>query len=884
MRKGTLIACLGATLMAGTALVPVEPAAAQIPAFLPDKDAVAEAEAMDIDGDWRVNTINKVIRIERGRAYAVEGWTHAFVLKVRPDMVTIRNIRQIDAETYVGDDLPMMGQVTMRVVSPDRIEASVPGLLGPARYVLSRVAGSSSSDDAAGEAPFFAEPENPASPPSGPISRTGNRPGFASLAEAFGEPRAVGEAFRGCVIPDNARQDMPAPAPQPSPRDRITGLQFAPVASADPNADVPDAGDACWTRLDGVWREDRDPTFDTSANDGSEWDVQGLPLAGLLHGNYTTPAALFVAPGDDPKNELYVMAGIDDVRMTRYVSSDGVGIDDLIGQPGMNKVFAAEEQTSLPQRLTIDYTAGGDLRIRLGNRQFLRPQTAASRDLPSDDAFLIQFQTDNFAANLKGYNVLTQDPFLLMNNNMREVFDRRDPDEYRIQEKYAVPFGFTLQNELLQGNVYRSTTVSSAKEMQDATSTAFGMNATVSISGAVNSVLAFIPGAGRVADSSASVGYSSTQSAMNAMRQSNTVAQVVGYSRAKSYAIIVDHSESKLSSGFLTAVGDAQREGRYQDLIDQFGTHYAYAVTYGASAKMTRDISSEAFESILSETQGDRLEGEVRILDNSIGGFNESMNSRVQGYSGEFGNEGGRFIAVGGNGSWDSGGYSRGDRVAPILLDLRPLDELLNPINFPDQPDIYTRVRTELALAINQYLAGQARPLSNERLITKVSYTPPPPEAEPEPGAAVEVWYVYVRTIGCSKPGPGTTTGASGDIRISASGGKNAFAASKELSTGCKWRDDLSRTYDYRASDNTPGLMVLRGTREQLRDYTLNFDFNWRYTGATDGRVRSDKRTLTGTPLQGAGLAVGKSHTTRWSFGPKGRPEITLHLRVKRIK
>ena len=71
-------------------------------------------------------------------------------------------------------------------------------------------------------------------------------------------------------------------------------------------------------------------------------------------------------------------------------------------------------------------------------------------------------------------------------------------------------------------------------------------------------------------------------------------------------------------------------------------------------------------------------------------------NSRVQGYSGEFGNEGGRFIAVGGNGSWDSGGYSRGDRVAPILLDLRPLDELLNPINFPDQPDIYTRVRAEL--------------------------------------------------------------------------------------------------------------------------------------------------------------------------------------------
>ena len=884
MHKASLIACLGAALMAGTALVPAEPASAQIPALLPDKDAVAQAEAMDIDGDWRVNTINKVIRIERGRAYAVEGWTHAFVLRVRPDMVTIRNIRQIDAETYVGDDLPMMGQVTMQVVSPDRIEASVPGLFGPARYVLTRVAGSSSG--AADEAPFFAEPDNTDAPPADAPSRPANRSRFASLADAFGEPRAVAEAFRGCVIPDGARQEMSARPPQPSPRDRITGIEFAPVASADPNADVPDAGDMCWTRLDGVWREDRTPTFDTSANDGSEWDVEGLPLAGLLHGNYTTPAALFIAPGDDAENELYVMAGIDDLRMTRYVSNDGVSVDDLIGQPGMNKVFEAEEQTSLPQRLTIDYTAGGDLRIRLGNRQFLRPQTTASRELPSDDVFAIQFQTDNFAANLKGYNVLTQDPFLLMNNNMREVFDRRDPDEYRIQEKYAVPFGFTLQNELLQGNVYRSTTVSSAKEMQDANSTAFGVKANISVSGAVNTALSFKPGPGRpeIADTGASVGYSATQSTMNAMRQSNTVAQVVGYSRAKSYAIILDHSESKLSSGFLTAVGDAQREGRYQDLIDQFGTHYAYAVTYGASAKMTRDISTEAFEAVLKETEGDKLEGEVRILGSSIGGFNESMRSRVEGYSGAFGNEGGRFIAVGGNGSWDSGGYSRGDRVAPILLDLRPLDELLNPINFPDQPDIYTRVRAELALAINQYLVGQARPLSNERLISQVTYTPPAPEPEPEAEAPIEEWLVYVRTIGCTKPGPGTTTGASGDVRISASGPRNAFAGSKELSTGCKWRDDQSRTYDYARSDNTPGLMILRGTREQIRRYTLNFDFNWRYTGATQGRIRTDKRTLNNTPMQGAGLAVGKSHTTRWKFGPKGRPEITLHLRVKRIK
>ena len=128
--RNGLFSLAAASMMAGTALTPVEPVQAQIPAFLPNKDAVPQTQAMAIDGDWRVNTINKVIRIERGRAYAVEGWLHAFVLRVQPDMVTIRNIQQINDAEYVGDDLPMMGRVTMKLVAPDRIEASVPGMFG----------------------------------------------------------------------------------------------------------------------------------------------------------------------------------------------------------------------------------------------------------------------------------------------------------------------------------------------------------------------------------------------------------------------------------------------------------------------------------------------------------------------------------------------------------------------------------------------------------------------------------------------------------------------------------------------------------------------------------------------------------------------------------
>ncbi|MEP5938278.1 MAG: MAC/perforin domain-containing protein [Erythrobacter sp.] len=887
--KKHLLAFAAVTMIAGPAIAPVEPAQAQVPAMLPNKDAVPTAEAMAIDGDWRVNTIGKVIRIEGGRAYAVEGWTHAFVFRVQPDMVTIRNINQTGDDEYVGDDLPLMGKVTMKVVSPDRIEASVPGLFGPVRYTLTRVA--SSGNEAPRNPPMFVQ-AGPAPDQSQDDDRysagdaqSPKSESYASLDEAFGELRPVDRTFRGCEIPDNADQLLALAESGPNPRDRITDRQFAPVATPEVAAGLPDEGDACWTRIDGVWVQNREVNFDTSRNDGSAWNVEGTALSGLLHGNYTSRDTLFIAPGESD-NELWVMSGVNDVSFTRFVSSDDQTVAGLIGNTQDRKVYQAETRNDLGSTLTLDYTAGGDLRMRLGNRQFLRPEPLVESDLSIDDVFVIQYQTDNFAANLKGYNVLTQDPFLLMNNYNGEVFARRGRDEYRIQEKYAVPLGFTLRNDTLQGNVYRRTSVSSETELQNANSSSFGINAVYSVSGAVNSVLAFVPGTGQVADTGYSVGYSSTKSSMATMRQSNTMAQVVGYSRAKSYAIIAEHADTKLSSDFLTAIGDAKDEGNYRQLIERFGTHYAYAVTYGASAKMTRDISTEVFSQALTETEGNRFEAEAQVVGSSIGGFNEGMGSVGRRTSGEIGNEGGRFVAVGGNGSWDSGGYSRGDRVAPILLDLRPLDELLNPINFPDQPEVYTRVRAELAQAINGYLVGQIRPLSNERLISKVTWTPAPVEPEPEPEKIepIEEWHIYVRQMTCTKPGPGTTNSASGNVTISATGHKPGFAQQKMLQVGCKWKKTNKSTYDYAITDNTPGLLVLRGKRAQMKQYRLNFDFSWQYNGAARGKNRTDKRSLNSTPMQGSGLAPDRSHTTTWVIGPNGRPELKLYLRVKRIK
>lgn len=111
----------------------------QIPAFLPDQYSVARSEALPIDGVWMVSTIRKKIRIEQGRAYAVDPWLHMFVLKVQPGMVVMQNLRRTGPGEYVADDLPLVGPAEMTLTANGNLEATVKGMFGPVRYKLVRL-------------------------------------------------------------------------------------------------------------------------------------------------------------------------------------------------------------------------------------------------------------------------------------------------------------------------------------------------------------------------------------------------------------------------------------------------------------------------------------------------------------------------------------------------------------------------------------------------------------------------------------------------------------------------------------------------------------------------------------------------------------------------
>ncbi len=507
----------------------------------------------------------------------------------------------------------------------------------------------------------------------------------------------------------------------------------------------------------------------------------------------------------------------------------------------------------------------GRVRLKLGNKTFLRPQPGVSQatmssQLAANDAFLLSYNLENLSASRKGYDIITQDPFFLLENNKFDVFAEVDPSAYFITEKRTVPLGLTLVQEASQGMVYNRSMVTSATQMQTTVSASFGANVSA--------------GNDNVASSSAA--FQATASQMRSMEQSNSLAQAVGYSRAKQYALVVDHPFATLSDDLLDAIEDARRYGNYDGILQNFGTHYPYAVTYGAAAKVTQSVSEDAYKEIVHTEGGFSAEFAAQSTAGG-GGANFSVNaSQTNGKSGSIGEEGATFVAVGGNGSWNENGYSAGQTPYPILLDLRPIYQLLNPMHFPDEPEVYIGVRNELERRTNDYLARYANKLSSASLLPKVA----PRKAEP-----IETWHFYVRHVWCTGKGVAFVKEAQGSLKMEAYRGSKstgyATTDRKSVSTKCKKKPETS-TYSYGVGQ--AGLIEVTGTRAQIAAYSLSLDLDWRYTPSSKSKRRRHEKVMKPTAALKSGLPPGQSKTYNWVVGASGKPDFTLAVRMKRIR
>ena len=177
------------------------------------------------------------------------------------------------------------------------------------------------------------------------------------------------------------------------------------------------------------------------------------------------------------------------------------------------------------------------------------------------------------------------------------------------------------------------------------------------------------------------------------------LSMVINQAIVRHYVLILDKSRVELSDEFRNRVIDMRNRHVAQLPIDwdqffgSFGTHYAYAVTYGGMAWSETTMNSEETSQAVSETDKQSMSATFPVDEGIQVGINANSEYSQGSKSGSgtmrertnFGTYGGSFSKGGG---WSVG---RGEEL-PVLLDLRPVPDLLSPIFF-DDPAIYIDLR-----------------------------------------------------------------------------------------------------------------------------------------------------------------------------------------------
>ncbi|MEO0590926.1 MAG: MAC/perforin domain-containing protein, partial [Pseudomonadota bacterium] len=454
-------------------------------------------------------------------------------------------------------------------------------------------------------------------------------------------------------------------------RARVTASQ-----DVDEDMDIAaaiEAGD-CRFRLDGIWTEDLPLALDTSIEiDGFSSMSGGSLDPSLLHGTFVTPRTLMIEAEDDA-SLLTIRDATDPQNVVTAREEDETPLADVFTAGGtrksylLNKSLSSETAgTSSPQRIGVDVTRTGRVRIRIEGTNYYRPTTDAfdDKESKSTNAWMIERNLDNLDASLKGYDAYEQDLFQLNKNSKGRVFEAADPEQYTITEKRTVPLGFKLVPEGAQGSVRSSKLIRTEREYQRTVAISLGAKVGFESEAA-----------------SAAVGADYTESKTEGMRKANARSVMNGYSRHKIYALVLDQPFVRLSDEFVDAIDDARRYGRYDELIERFGTHYPYAVTYGSAAKMHAEFEESQLNEWQSKAQDINGNAAAAIggfgVSISAGRFEENRDEKSLLNSTQYE----EFQAVGGTGSWNQDGFGSGTPY-PILADIRPLYQLLSPLNFP---------------------------------------------------------------------------------------------------------------------------------------------------------------------------------------------------------
>lgn len=357
-------------------------------------------------------------------------------------------------------------------------------------------------------------------------------------------------------------------------------------------------------------------------------------------------------------------------------------------------------------------TNGGAPRLRFGNGMFVKKPPLPNQELKKtvdvqkvsqEDAWLVEKIPLGVYFNFAGYDITEINPFVLAQNFKAPVFAPGGSTTYEFQDRKIVPHGLQYRQQFMNETFFSESAITSEKEMQESSSFSIGLNVAAKGKGEPPSDKPKAAGG---------INYSKSQ--MSGTSDNKTSMRSFGVQQIHDYVLILDQGHIKLSSGFLNMIADIKANRRpVSDLFEKFGTHYPNAVTYGASsrASMRFDSSDVRIWAQNKESVNASITIPVKAMEITPSFSSEKEKNESNRLSSS--NKVETFSAVGGNAGGSLATFQAdASRVVPVLFDLRPIHELINPIHFDDE-EVLGRVRSQIVAEWNARFAGIS--LSDDR-------------------------------------------------------------------------------------------------------------------------------------------------------------------------
>lgn len=460
----------------------------------------------------------------------------------------------------------------------------------------------------------------------------------------------------------------------------------------------PDVGTLPWQAADGIW-VDRDVRAPARVVDApGSGDDSPLGSARLISGNYENQQAYRIQY--DAATRQIVL----------YVTRPEETHDpnDLLNRDGIHRFQYAEGRLWPHVSLQGAYLIVEDDRLhwfgadRVYERTLVRPAPYPephAQQLPWGATFSLAQRPPSIEANFRSYHPYRMRARDYEATTGTDKFVFRLPDEasqdYTTTGAHViVPNGMLFRRDVKGSEQQDSHSMETAEQRHTQWSIGLGVNVGVPL------LFSFAE----------DVNYTQGQELMRRTNESLSLTRTI----ATNYAFVMDLARVKLHPEFEARIYEMRdllltdRPRDWRAFFNVWGTHYPYAVTYGGMAWM--EAGSDALA--VNETNNSEIGGSV----SASGTFEEifQIGGKVNGSYAHSTSQGGgsesRTAVFGSNGGSFSrgGGWSLGHgEEVPLLLDLRKLTELLNPVMF-DDPAVFWDLRLEMETELDTYVKSLA--------------------------------------------------------------------------------------------------------------------------------------------------------------------------------